>query len=301
MTAAFVVASACGRSGASPAAAFGTSIDEPSAERTAAVALGTTGPLVVFLPGLGGTTEYWRPLADSVASGARVLLVDPLGFGASAKPGGRYSMARHVAALDATLRGGPAAILVGHSFGARLAIAYAARHPARVRALVLYGLAYYGDPIATRAFFQSGAVARRWIFADEQSTALACLISRRLLGPMLPMFAPDLPTRVVTAASTHTWRSSSSTFWSTIMEYDLGPDIDALPARLPVHLVHGAQDRTAPLDRVRALAARHPDWTLLVLPTAGHHAWWTTPDAAREVLDAAIAQGRKAGNPGAGG
>ncbi|MBI3792041.1 MAG: alpha/beta hydrolase [Gemmatimonadetes bacterium] len=265
----------------------------------AAVALGTTGPLVVFLPGLGGTAEYWRPLADSVASDARVLLVDPLGFGASAKPGGQYSMARHVAALEATLRGGPAAILVGHSFGARLAIAYAARHPARVRALVLYGLAFYGDPIATRAFFQSGAVPRRWIFADESSTALACLVSRRLLGPMLPMFAPDLPPRVVKAASTHTWRSSSSTFWSTIMEYDLGPDIDALPARLPVHLVHGAQDRTAPLDSVRALAARHPDWTLLVLPTAGHHAWWTAPDAARGVLDTAIAPGRGAGDPGA--
>ena len=269
-------------------------------ERVAATALGSAGPLVVFLPGLGGTSEYWRPLADSVARDARVLLVDPLGFGASAKPRGQYTMARHVAALHATLAGGPPAVLVGHSFGARLAISYAAHHPSRVRALVLYSLPYYGGPDATRAFFRSGAAPGRWILASEVSTALACVLSRRLLGPVLPMMAPELPARVVNASTTHTWRSASSTLWSTFMEYDLRPDIDALSPDLPVYLVHGGADLTAPLDSVRSLVERHRDWTLLILPANGHHVWWTAAAAARGVIDTLLAPYRDANRPTAG-
>ncbi len=281
--------SACTGANQAPGGSPGAGAEHPAEERVAATALGGAGPLVVFLPGLGGTSEYWRPIADSIARNARVLLVDPLGFGASAKPTGRYTMARHVAALHATLSGGPPAVLVGHSFGARLAISYAARHPSGVRALVLYSLPYYGGPDATRAFFRSGAAPSRWILASEVSTALACVVSRRLLGPVLPMMAPELPARVVNASSTHTWRSSSSTLWSTFMEYDLRPDIEALPADLPVHLVHGASDGTAPLDSVRSLVVRHRDWTLLIVPANGHHLWWTAAAAARGVIDTLLA------------
>ena len=260
-------------------------------ERADATALGDTGPLVVFLPGLGGTSEYFRPAADSLARSARVLLVDPLGFGASAKPSGPYTMDRHVAALRVTLRGGPPAVLVGHSFGARLAIAYAARYPTSVRALVLYSLPYYGGPAATRAFFQSGAAPGRWVFSSEVATSLACVLSRRLLGPLLPMLASDLPPRVVNAASSHTWRSASSTLWSTFMQYDLRGDLDALPTALPVYLLHGASDPTAPLDSVQALTGRHPEWRLRVLPATGHHPWWTAATAAHSALDTLLASG----------
>ncbi len=73
----------------------------------AAVAFGDAGSLLVLLPGLGATGKYWRPVADSIARDARVLLVDPLGFGASAKLMGQYTMDRHVAAFARDARRGP--------------------------------------------------------------------------------------------------------------------------------------------------------------------------------------------------
>ena len=52
------------------------------------VALGTTGPLLVFLPGLGGTSRYYEKYLGELMQSYRVLIVDPLGFGDSPKPNG---------------------------------------------------------------------------------------------------------------------------------------------------------------------------------------------------------------------
>jgi pimeloyl-ACP methyl ester carboxylesterase len=97
---------------------------------------GGSGPLVVVLHGGPGTPGYMSPVARDLADSFRVL--EPL----QRRSGGRpLTVARHVADLHELLlrHQEMRAALVGHSWGAMLALAYAAAHPACVVALVLVG------------------------------------------------------------------------------------------------------------------------------------------------------------------
>ena len=105
--------------------------------------LGRTGSVVACLPGLGLTTRYWETRVAALADSHRVLLVDLLGFGRSPKPWTTYSVERHVTALHGVLADTGPLTLVGHSLGAILAIAYAARHPGNVNGRALLGLPYF--------------------------------------------------------------------------------------------------------------------------------------------------------------
>jgi len=98
---------------------------------------GRSGPEVVLLHGGPGAPGYLAPLARDLAGSFRVL--EPLQRGSG---GESLTVAHHVADLHELLRrrfekSRPA--LVGHSWGAMLALAFAAAHPARVGSLVLVG------------------------------------------------------------------------------------------------------------------------------------------------------------------
>ncbi len=231
--------------------------------------LGAAGPRVVFLPGLGATTRYWRPVAARVAAGARCTLVDLLGFGRSPKPPATYSVARHVAALHAALGALGPVTLVGHSVGARIAVAYAAAHPAAVERLVLDGLPYFAGRAAARAHVAGGAGG--WLWAHRPTFALACLLGRRHAAWALPLAAGDQPRDVVDDLRRMTWLSSSSTAWEVIYGYDPAPDLARVPGRTPVVCLHGGRDATAPLAGLRALCARRPGCDVRVLADADHH------------------------------
>ena len=87
---------------------------------------------LVFIPGLGGTTRYWRSRIERLEANYRIVLVDLLGFGESAKPWTQYSVERHITALWSVLARYAPFTLIGHSLGALLSVALAARHPRAV-------------------------------------------------------------------------------------------------------------------------------------------------------------------------
>lgn len=231
---------------------------------------GDAGPVLVFLPGLGLTTSAWRPVAVPLAGGARAVLVDLLGFGRSPKPWTTYSVARHVAELHwvlAPLAAGGPVTLVGHSIGARLALAYTAAYPAAVERLVLVSLPYFGgEERAKRHLRARGG----WVWTHRIPFALACLLGRRLFGWALPLVLRDLPRDVVDGLKQMTWRSSTSTTWEVIYGHDLAADVARVPAHLPFVCLHGDRDETAPLDRMRALVALHTNCRIVVAAGADH-------------------------------
>jgi pimeloyl-ACP methyl ester carboxylesterase len=100
------------------------------------------GQAVVFVHGLGGRAEDWRDLAPAVAEGGfRVFLPDLPGFGQSEQPTDfSYSVRDEAEAvvgfMDAL--GIHDADLGGWSMGGGIAQNLAARHPERVRKLLLF-------------------------------------------------------------------------------------------------------------------------------------------------------------------
>lgn len=249
-----------------------------SLQRLYSFEMGTSGPQVVFLPGLGGTTRYWQGHLETLHQSRRVLLVDLLGFGESPKPWTRYSVEQHVAALHHLLKERGRFTLVGHSMGSLLALAYAAHYPHQVERLVLFSVPYFGSKDKALSYFGSQSALYRLFLANMALASLICIITRRIFGWLMPYLRPDLPRAVAADIVKHTWRSFTSSLWEVIYSGNVLQAAEALDARIPVLCLHGDQDPVAPLDGVLALAGRRPNWRVRVLPGVDHHPLFRVPD-----------------------
>ncbi|MBC8057020.1 MAG: alpha/beta fold hydrolase, partial [Rhizobiales bacterium] len=99
------------------------------------------GPGVVCLHSNASSSSQWRALSDLLAPRFHVLAPDSFGAGKSPPwPTGRpVGLLDEVALLEPVFaRAGEPFALVGHSYGAAVALMAAFAQPARVRALALY-------------------------------------------------------------------------------------------------------------------------------------------------------------------
>jgi pimeloyl-ACP methyl ester carboxylesterase len=103
-----------------------------------------SGPPVVFLHSLAGNTRQWTAQLEHVRKTRRGVAIDLRGHGRSEPPAdGEYRIESQVSDVDAVVDalGLERFAVVGHSFGAGVALEYAAARPARVTHLVV------ADPI----------------------------------------------------------------------------------------------------------------------------------------------------------
>jgi pimeloyl-ACP methyl ester carboxylesterase len=93
-------------------------------------------PAVLLIHGLPGTAEDWDGVTPLLA-GHRTVAIDRPGYGFST--GGYFPFARQLQAVQEVIErlhlGHP--ILVGHSYGGAISLAFAERHPGEVHGLVL--------------------------------------------------------------------------------------------------------------------------------------------------------------------
>lgn len=98
-----------------------------------------SGVAVVCVHGLTANCRCWDTVAAELAGGCEMLAPDLRGRGGSDKPAQGYSIDHHVADLRHLMaeRGMGKAVLMGHSLGAYICLAYAARHPEQMAGLIL--------------------------------------------------------------------------------------------------------------------------------------------------------------------
>ena len=112
-----------------------------AARESLRVTIAGSGETVVLVPGLFGSAFGYRHLMAMLpAAGFRTIVVEPLGIGRSPRPRrADYSLTAQADRIDAMLAqlNEPAAMVVGHSLGASIALRLAYRHPERVKALIL--------------------------------------------------------------------------------------------------------------------------------------------------------------------
>jgi pimeloyl-ACP methyl ester carboxylesterase len=98
-----------------------------------------SGPPTLLLHGIGNYGRYWDLFANAVGDRLMLVAPDARGHGESGRPADGYAPADFtadaLAVLDAL--GIQRAVVVGHSMGGLHSINLAARHPERVRALVI--------------------------------------------------------------------------------------------------------------------------------------------------------------------
>ena len=119
---------------------------------------------LIWSHGWGHTHQNLVPLAQSVRGAARSILIDLPGFGASPLPPGPWSTAQYADAVAEWLGGRKPArrIWIAHSFGCRVGLQLAARHPEVLNGLFLIAAA--GLPPRRSPWARVQVAARRWAF-----------------------------------------------------------------------------------------------------------------------------------------
>src|SRR5579859_445088 len=114
-------------------------LQKAQAEPTTAASKGRDDLPLVFLHGLGATADTWRLTADHLWQRRHVVAFDLRGHGLSEQCATGYDLvtvAEDVVQGMAALGMGQV-VLVGHGWGARVALVLAARHPSLIGQLVL--------------------------------------------------------------------------------------------------------------------------------------------------------------------
>jgi pimeloyl-ACP methyl ester carboxylesterase len=248
------------------------------------------GPNVVFLHGLGASSRYWEPLA-AASSGYRATAPDLLGFGRSpSPPEASYDVDCHLGALMPQLP--RRAVVVAHSTGAILAAALAARHPDRVASMVLVGLpAYPDEEAARRSIGDLGLLARLTVDGGPAARWVCETMGRfrPLAIALAPLLVRDLPSSIASDGARHTWPSYSGTLRRVVVGHRAVDDLRQTPT--PVTLLHGRNDRPAPLHFVQALVegadCEHSALRLRVVD-GDHHLAIRRPGVVGDALAAAL-------------
>lgn len=221
--------------------------------------------VVVLLAGLASSERFWGTSYDVLGQNARVVAIDPIGFGASIHhPALRKTVDAGVhvdTVLDVLqalgLHSRPV-VFVGHSMGASLALRVGARHPA-TRAVVAFDAPLYrsadeaNDRLRHMGWFEAllsqGPLAERvchWM-CDNRTVARGVAVA----------ISPRLPVAIAWDSVEHTWPGYIAGFDSLVRDPGWTEALGVLAARnVPVRLVDGDKDPVPVPGRADELAAR---------------------------------------------
>jgi proline iminopeptidase len=249
--------------------------------------------------------EYLLPELDSLAgTSSRLVYYDQRGRGRSFSRDDRdvVTIETEVSDLDAVRAwtGAESLAVLGHSWGAVLALEYALRHPHRVTRLIVLNSAPVSSSdaarlresltasktpeqrrrmteIAASEDFRHGALAAD---AEYYRIHFARALRRsdlleNVVGRLRRSFTPAGIVRareIEDCLYDQTWRDP---------RYDLLPQLTRL--RIPALIVHGAQD-FMPIECAQHIADALPRSRLVVLGACGHFAFIEQPDRVRDLV-----------------
>src|SRR5271170_8312560 len=220
---------------------------------------------LIWAHGWGQTHAALLPLAQAMRRSAQSILIDLPGFGASPPPPLPWGTADYADATAEWLGGLPPArrIWIAHSFGCRVGLQLAARHPAALAGLFLIAAA--GLPPQRTASAQARVAARRWGFR------LARQFTRE--GP-----ARD---RLRDRFGSADYREAGPL--RPILVKAVAEDLTAVAGavRVPSMLLYGDQDRETPPEMGMRLNSLMPQSRLYVLRGFDH---WSLLSEGRHLI-----------------
>ncbi|MEJ2347033.1 MAG: pimeloyl-ACP methyl ester esterase BioH [Gammaproteobacteria bacterium] len=240
-----------------------------------------SGPDLVLVHGWGLHSGVWAGVRAALALGFRVTLVDLPGHGASGLEG-PFTLSAVAAQLLAAAP--PQALWVGWSLGGLLSLYIAARHPARVRALVLAAAtprfvraADWPAAMDPATFDQFAAELER----DHRATLKRFLALQTLGTPQARSTLQALQRACLEGPppAPEALRGGLDILRHADLRSELGR------VRCPVLLYMGERDRLVPAAGGAQIAAALPHAQLQLVPGAGHAPFVSQPRAFVEALE----------------
>lgn len=230
-------------------------------------AVAGTGPIAIYVPGwvshleLGWALPAEREFYEGLATGRTLVRYDRPGCGLS----GSTSRCDLVEVELEVLQRVASAVdadrfdLIGASFGAPLAVRWAARHPESVSRLILYGGWVDGNAVAAPALREHvlGLVDQHWGLASDVLTEI---------------FAPDADAGFRAMFSRYQRDSASAASARRLLTacYDIDVSDDLGRIRASTTVIHRKDDRAVPIAEGKRLAAGIGGARLTVLAGRTH-------------------------------
>lgn len=239
-----------------------------------AVEVDGQGPAVLLVHGLGGTSNFYQVQTDALAERFRVIRVDSAGAGRSPVADG-ISIESHAEDLAAVLDelDVESAAVVGHSMGTLVVRTLAARHPAKVSALVLLGAVREPAEAARKAQHDRAALLR-----DNGTGAVAPAVVANALSEATRRDKPEVAAFVRELIMRQDPEGYARNCEALAGATDPGP----IDPTLPLLLITGADDKVGPPEASTELADTHGNATVDIVAGVGH---WTALEAAGSVTD----------------
>lgn len=253
---------------------------------------GSGDSVVLLLHGLISTGDIFGSAFDQLTNDNLIVAPDLLGFGRSFdRERTRFSLDDHLDALDtlmSTARLAERPVRIGaHSMGSTLALAWAARHPARVQSVVCWGAPIQPSRQAARERL-AGSVMASLFALDSNIARRACAMSCRYRGAagwLAALGAPRLPVPIARAVPLHTWPAYRDALDHLVLDVDWSDLIRRVADnQIPVRLVWGDRDSIADEAFVGDIRSDLPNVSDEIVCGADHRLPLTHPERCRTHL-----------------
>jgi 3-oxoadipate enol-lactonase len=228
----------------------------------------------VLVHGLGGTgADIWKHQIADLAAEFRVIAYDLRGSGRSEVTPGPYTidlLADDLRALVDALGLGRVA-LVAHSMGGSIALAYAARHPGDVRAVV--GV---GTPVSLPDQARAGLAARAENVEADGMAAVAETVATNGVSPTFGDQEPEQFQQLV-AMLTANDPAGYAAQCRALVGLELVGRLGEIEA--PVLLISGDRDGVSPPAVTGANALLLRNGRSAIVEDCGHILTWERPEA----------------------
>lgn len=240
--------------------------------------MGTGGTLIILLHGWGINSDKYAETANQLFSQAAsyklqasIFMPDLPGFGKSDDPPTAWSVDDYVKLVRkfADNLKMNNFILIGHSFGGRIAIKFSAEHPEKVKALILTGAAGIKHPLTARQkTFYAAAKAGKVIFSLP--------LINELEKP-----AKKILYKAAREKDYFEAKGIMKEVFKNVAE-DLTPFLDKIKA--PTLLVWGKNDRSTPLGDAYIMKEKVANSRLEIVEDSNHSLPYQNPQKFAKII-----------------
>ncbi|MEG3132511.1 alpha/beta fold hydrolase [Rouxiella sp. T17] len=225
-----------------------------------------SGPVIIFVSGLGGTAAYWQPQVDAFANDFTVVTYDQRGAGLSDHPAGPYSIETLTDDLYALITAlkleNP--VLIGHSTGGAIGQVLAARYPTLLAGMVQY------------ASWAKSDLHFNWCFRMRRALLVGSPLEEYVHGSALFLYPPEhinshaerLSPALLASASRFPAREVILSRIDAIMAHDATALLPLI--QTPTLVVCAQDDILTPPYQSRLLASAISGAELKIVAQGGH-------------------------------
>lgn len=207
------------------------------------------GKDILLLHGWGQNIEMMKPLGDAFCDRFRITIIDFPGFGQSEEPKEAWTIDKYSLMLEEFVKqtGIKKPIVMGHSFGGRVAIRYSSRNP--IEKLVLFG-----SPC---------------IRTNEDLSLKVKILKKLKTLPGMNKFGEFMKQYI----GSRDYKAASPIMRQTLVEV-VNEDLSKYAREIeePTLLIWGEQDTEAPVSEAQELEKIMMDAALIILPGT-HYAY----------------------------